>query len=148
WAQVGKAKPVARVLEARLMPPYEAGSGLSPNQVSGSTRLESATFTGEYPLARIAFHDRDLPVRVSLEAFTPIIPLDADESGLPVAVLRYSVSNPTNETAKVSVAFSLENAVGIDLRAANGRSALLTARSCERRNSGRLDGLFMTNPEV
>ena len=52
WAQVGNAKPVARVLEARLMPPYQAASGLSPAQVSGLTRLEDATFTGEYPLAQ------------------------------------------------------------------------------------------------
>ena len=40
WSQVGNGKPVARVLESRLMPPYEAGSGLSPNQVSGLTRME------------------------------------------------------------------------------------------------------------
>src|SRR5437588_11172525 len=116
WVQVGKAKPVVRVLESRLMPPYEAGSGLSPNQVSGLTRLADATFTGEYPLAKISFHDPDLPVQVSLHAFTPIIPLDADDSGLPLAVLRYVVDNTTKETAKVSIAFSLENAAGIDLR--------------------------------
>ncbi len=118
WAQAGKSKPIARVLEARLMPPYEAASGLSPNQVSGLTRLEDATFTGEYPLAKIAFHDRDLPVKVALEAFTPIIPLDADESGLPMAVLRYVVTNTSKEAAKVSIAFSMENAAGVDLRGA------------------------------
>src|SRR5260370_10778374 len=106
WAQVGKAKPVARVLEARLIPPYEAGSRLSPHHVSALTLLENATFTGEYPLAKISFHDRDLPVGVALEAFTPIIPLDAEASGLPVAILRYTVLNPAKESAKVSIAFS------------------------------------------
>ena len=58
WAQAGNAKPVVRVLEARLIPPYEAADGLSPDRVSGLTRLEDATFIGEYPLAKIAFHDR------------------------------------------------------------------------------------------
>src|SRR5262249_33183535 len=101
WAQVGNAKPVARVLEAKLMPPYATDRGLSPNQVSGLTRLDEATFPGEYPLARIAFRDRELPVAVSLEAFTPFIPLDADASGLPVAVLRYSVRNPSKQAARV-----------------------------------------------
>src|SRR5262245_58705971 len=57
WVRVGDAKPVARVLEARLMPPYEAASGLSPSQVSGLTRIEDATFTGEYPLAKVTFRD-------------------------------------------------------------------------------------------
>jgi non-lysosomal glucosylceramidase len=148
WTKVGSGKPVARVLESRLMPPYDAGSGLSPNQVSGLTRLEGATFVGEYPLAKIAFHDRDLPVKVALEAFTPIIPLDADESGLPIAVLRYVVSNTANESAKVSIAFSLENAAGVDLRGLAGRRGLMSSRSNEYRSAAHLQGLFMTNPEV
>ena len=84
---------VARVLEARFLPPYEGSSGLGSNNAPGLPRLAGATFTGEFPLARIDFEDPDLPVRVSLEAFTPFIPHDADESGLPVAVLRYRVSN-------------------------------------------------------
>src|SRR5258706_4266211 len=146
WVQVAKTKPVVRVLESRLMPPYEAGSGLSPNQVSGLTRLADATFTGEYPLAKIAFHDPDLPVKVSLDAFTPIIPLDADESGLPLAVLRYVVGNTAKETAKVSIAFSLENAAGIDLR--SGRRPPLSNRINEYRSTANLHGLFMTNTEV
>ena len=58
WAQLGDSKPVARVLEARLLPPYEAAGGLNPSHVPGLARLEDATFTGEYPLAKIAFQDR------------------------------------------------------------------------------------------
>ncbi|MGA2267292.1 MAG: GH116 family glycosyl-hydrolase [Bryobacteraceae bacterium] len=148
WAQAGNSKPVARVLEARLMPPYESAGGLSPNQVSGLTRLEDAVFTGEYPLARIAFHDRDLPVNVSLEAFTPIIPLDADESGLPIAVLRYTVTNSAKETAKVSIAFSLDNPVGVDLRGARNTAAASAGRTAEFRGSEAMQGLYMTNPAL
>jgi uncharacterized protein (DUF608 family) len=148
WAQVGNSKPVVRVLESRLMPPYEAAGGLSPSQVSGLERLDEATFTGEYPLAKIAFRDRELPVQVSLEAFTPIIPLDADASGLPVAVLRYTVHNPARETAKVSIAFSLDNPAGLDLRGGGDRGKILSARSAEFRSTPGLDGLFMFNPEA
>jgi non-lysosomal glucosylceramidase len=148
WAQVGNSKPVVRVLESKLMPPYEAPGGLSPSQVSGLARLDDATFTGEYPLAKIAFHDRDLPVSVSLEAFTPIIPLDADASGLPVAVLRYMVHNPAKETAKVSIAFSLDNPAGLDLRGGGDRGKILAARTAEFRSAAGMDGLFMTNPEA
>ncbi len=148
WAQVGKAKPVVRVLESKLMPPYEATGGLSPNQVSGLARLEDATFTGEYPLAKIAFRDRDLPVKVSLEAFTPIIPLDADASGLPVAILRYVVHNPAKETAKVSIAFSMDNPAGLDLRGGGDRVKINAGRSAEFRRAPGIDGLFMSNPEA
>lgn len=149
WAQAGDAKPVVRVLEARLAPPYQAASGLSPAQVSGLARLEEARFIGEYPLARISFRDRQLPVKVSLEAFTPFIPLDPDESGLPVAVLRYRVSNPGKDKARVAIAFSLDNPVGVDPRSRPGATRpLLTARSNEIRRGSGLEGLFMTHPEV
>ena len=151
WARVGKASPVARVLEARLMPPYQAQSGLSPAQMSGLLRLEDARFTGEYPLAKIAFRDRKLPVRVALEAFTPFIPLDADESGLPVAILRYRVSNPGKEEASVSIAFSLDNPVGVDPRVRGGGGAarpLASARTNEIRKASGIEGLFMTHPDV
>ncbi len=144
WAQSGKSKPVAHVLESRLLPPYEGADGLSPDKVSGLTRLENATFTGEYPLAKIDFHDRQMPVAVSLEAFTPVIPLDAEESGLPAIVLRYRVRNTSKETARVSIVYSIENPVGIDTRTSANRGA--PGRECEHRTSGALDGLFLTNP--
>lgn len=150
WARMGNAKPIVRVLEARLVPPYQAANGLRPAQVSGLARLEDATFTGEYPLAKIAFRDRQLPVKVTLEAFTPFIPHDADDSGLPVAVLRYRVSNPAKEQASVSIAFSLDNPAGVDLRSGmgNGNGPISTKRANELRSGPGMEGLFMTNPET
>lgn len=145
WAQSGNAKPVARVLEARLMPPYQTAFGLSPSEVSGLTRLEDAAFTGEYPVARIDFRDRKLPVKVSLEAFTPIVPLNADDSGLPVAVLRYRVANRRKENARVSIAFSLDNPVGVDPRSHSDRAV---KRHNEFRTGPGIAGLFMTAPDV
>ncbi len=143
WVQAGDYKPIARVLEARLIPPFQSAGGLSPSQASGLTRLEAATFTGEYPLARITFQDSELPVQVELEAFTPIIPIDADDSGLPVAILRYRVTNPLQQGAKVSIAFSIENPVGVDPR---GDRSAAPRRVNENRQTRELAGLFMTNP--
>ncbi len=48
----------------------------------------------------------------ALEAFTPLIPLNADDSGIPAAIIRYKVCNPTNSPVDVSVLGSLANAVG------------------------------------
>jgi len=111
WAQAGEGPPVAHVLESRILPPYEGQDGLGSNNVPGLSRLESAVFTGEYPLAHIEFQDSTLPVKVELEAFSPFIPHKPDDSGLPVAVLRYRVSNPGSRPAKVGIAFSIENPV-------------------------------------
>ncbi|PYV28977.1 MAG: hypothetical protein DMG24_00535 [Acidobacteria bacterium] len=135
WARAAGGKPVARVLEARLEPPYERTSdGLGSANVPGLPRLEGATFTGAYPLARVEFRDPKLPVRVELEAFNPFVPLDADASGLPVAVLRYSIKNPGRRAVEVGVALSLENPVG-----ESGRQSLF------REEQG-FSGLYMDNP--
>ena len=141
WARAGRAKPVVRVLESRLLPPYASASGLGPANAPGLSRLARATFTGEFPVARIAFQDARLPVRVALEAFSPFIPLDPDSSGLPVAVLRYRVSNPGPAKATVSIAFSLDNPVA----ALGGRRGAET-RVNEYREGAALQGLYMTNP--
>jgi uncharacterized protein (DUF608 family) len=138
WARRAGGKPVARVLEARLMAPYASTAGLGPNNAPGLSRLESATFTGEFPLAHIDFADARLPVRVSLDAFSPFIPLDAEASGFPAAVLRYRVRNPGTAPATVSIAFTVDNPVGTN-----------AARTNEmRRDDGGLSGLYMTNPQM
>ena len=134
WTQVKGRKPVARVLEARIEPPYEGPSGLGSNNVPGLPRLVSAKFTGAYPFAHIEFEDKKLPILVSLEAFNPLVPLDVEASGLPIAVLRYHLKNPAGAPVRVGVAFSLQNPVGKE-----GRQATF------RQEEG-VAGLFMDNP--
>ncbi len=148
WAQAGTAKPVARVLEARFLPPYEGADGLGSNNVPGLSRLASAKFTGEYPLARIDFQDRDLPVRVSLDAFSPFIPHDAEESGLPVAILRYRVTNPGRVEAKVAIAFSVDNPVKVSRDQGGAADLHKDSRENSYRSEEGLAGIVMSNPAL
>jgi uncharacterized protein (DUF608 family) len=104
---------VTRILEGRHLPPYEGSSGLGANNSPGMPRFAEAAFSGEFPLATVELSDPKVPVRVTLEAFSPFIPLDAEESGLPVAVLRYKVRNPGGVAARVSIAYSLEAPAGL-----------------------------------
>ena len=145
WVQSRNDKPQTRVLEARIQPPYEGQSGLGFRNVPGLERLASATFTGEFPFARIDFQDSTLPVRVRLEAFSPFIPLDVEASGLPVAVLRYRVLNSGRAAAKVSIAFSIDNPVGLTEVRPSQRSSGDTRANEHRQGSG-IEGLLMTNP--
>ena len=143
WAQTGNAKPIVRVLESHILPPYEGATGLGSDNAPGLSRLAAARFTGEFPLARVDFEDHELPVRVSLEAFSPFIPLDAEDSGLPVAILRYRVSNPNRAPAKVSIAFSIDNPVKDPAQPRN-----VDTRANERREAGGLTGIVMSNPKI
>jgi len=149
WAQAGSGKPVARVLESRLLPPFEGQDGLGSGNVPGLSRLESATFTGEYPLANIDFADRSLPVKVELDAFSPFIPHDPDDSGLPVAILRYRVTNPGTVAVNVGIAFSIENPVTTkEEKDDDARQKSDEGRRNEYRTGNGIAGLVMSNPAL
>ncbi len=132
------------VLEARLQPPYQGPFGLGSRSAPGLQRLESARFTGEFPLAQVTFRDRRLPVGVTLDAFTPFIPHDADASGLPVAVLRYTVSNAQATPATVSIAYSIEN----PLLTVSEPWFRPDPRVNEIRTAAGIQGLLMHNPSL
>ena len=89
WAirvQAGDQEPVTRVLEGPIQPPHTLSHGYHPSTGAGLPRLRGATLRGEYPFAWIDFDDPDLPVTVRLEAYTPLIPLEPEDLGLPCAL--------------------------------------------------------------
>jgi len=69
------------------------------------------SFIGEYPIAYVEYRDADCPASVSLEAFSPFIPLNADDSSLPATVLEFTVKNHGSAELEVELAGWLENAV-------------------------------------
>lgn len=80
----------------------------------GFPRFEKTTFLAAYPLARVLFEDHGLPLNVRLEAFNPLIPGDEDNSGIPVALLRYVITNTFNTTIETSVCGMIPNYIGVD----------------------------------
>jgi uncharacterized protein (DUF608 family) len=91
-------------------------------------------FRGEYPIARVTYRDEDLPVEVSLEAFSPFIPLNVADSSLPATVLSYQVTNRGQSPAEVTVSGWLENAV---CRAGDGGLSLRRRNVIDRGHKGR-----------
>src|SRR6185437_13839819 len=65
-----------------------------------------------YPVASLRFEDKDISVRVELDAFSPFAPLDTEMSSMPVAIFRFRVHNPTEEAQEISLAAMLANPVG------------------------------------
>ena len=147
WVKAGNREPISRVLEARILPPFDGQDGLGAKNAPGLSRIADVEFTAQYPLAHLQFKDPDLPVKIELDAFSPFIPHDPDASGLPVAILRYRVTNPTHETAKVAIAFAIDNPVKA---ATNNDPAnkLDDSRANEYRTNNGLEGLLMSNPKL
>jgi non-lysosomal glucosylceramidase len=81
--------------------------------------FEDPRFFGEHPIARIEYHSPKggpLPVEVASEVFSPFIPLNARDSGLPGTILRTTVKNVSAKPVEVRVAGWLQNPVALGLR--------------------------------
>lgn len=74
---------------------------------------KNITFNGEYPLGRIEYSDPQIPVRVSLEAFSPFIPLNVNDSSIPATIMRFTITNTSSKPLEIEVGGWLENAVCI-----------------------------------
>ncbi|MBT5425007.1 MAG: hypothetical protein HOK84_02370 [Bacteroidetes bacterium] len=80
----------------------------------GIPRFQKATFDAAYPFGIVNLSDNNLPVDVKIKAFNPLVPGDADASGIPIAILSYEVTNKTDKALKVSVCGSIRNFIGKD----------------------------------
>lgn len=110
WVKEAGKHPVSRVLEAELVPPYGRDSGIPSSEAGGLPRLASSKLSVEYPFAEVVFYDETLPLAISLEAFTPFIPLDPEGSGIPGVCLRYRVQNQSDASVDLTIAGSMANA--------------------------------------
>ncbi|MDZ7636976.1 MAG: GH116 family glycosyl-hydrolase, partial [Bryobacterales bacterium] len=113
WFDDGERK-AARVLEGPLPLRAFEGSHGSVDPTHNLPRFANAGFLAAWPLGRVELSDPSLPIRVSLKAFSPFIPTDADASEWPMASLRYEVTNLSAKPIRVSVVGSLPNFVGMD----------------------------------
>lgn len=92
---------------------YMHYEGRSVNQ-HGFPRFADASFDATYPVGIVNLNDKTMPVKVRIIGFNPLIPGDAEASGLPIAVITYEVTNTTNKSLTVSVCGSMRNFVGED----------------------------------
>lgn len=76
-------------------------------------QISDLTYRGHFPFVDIEYCDPDLPVQVSLEAFSPIIPYDLKNSAIPAAIFTFTIENPSENAVEAAVAFSWTNDVGL-----------------------------------
>ncbi|NUM55952.1 MAG: twin-arginine translocation signal domain-containing protein [Candidatus Hydrogenedentes bacterium] len=76
--------------------------------------VQAIEYSGEYPFAWIRYNDDAIPVRVGLEAFSPYIPLNTKDSGLPAVLFRFTIHNDTDAPVDTAVLVAIPNLVGWD----------------------------------
>ena len=154
YAKAAGADAVARALEGPLEAAECEGDMGSSAVNHGLPRFERCEFAAAYPFGQVLLSSPDVPVDVRLEAFNPLVPGDADASGIPVAVLRFVLTNRTRRNVKASVCGNIPNFIGIDgSEAAVGWGGKMHAVGAKQnrnrfRKARRVQGIFMDSKGV
>src|SRR5579859_1376243 len=108
------ATPATKVVEGPF-PPFKIfdqglqGQGLRRSGSEGFPRFEKCNFRGEFPFAEVRFSDSAIPLDVSLIAWNPLIPLDDRDSGIPCAILEYTLHNNSSRAVDYEFSYHLSH---------------------------------------
>ncbi len=99
--------------------PLEQGFAIKVRRQNGKSTVRSLDasgysdiqFEGRYPIGNVRYPAGDTGLEVQLRAYSPFIPLDENDSGLPVVVLEYEISNTSQEEVSVTIFGWLENKI-------------------------------------
>ncbi|HSF14736.1 MAG TPA: GH116 family glycosyl-hydrolase [Vicinamibacteria bacterium] len=119
WFQADGWEPKTMLLESELTPPYRGAFGIPRAGMPGMPRFQRGRFLGSYPFARVELMDERVPLDVSLECFNPFIPGNDKDSGLPLAVFYWHLTNRHDGMVRATVMGSLQNSAGGDVRGGN-----------------------------
>ncbi len=79
------------------------------------TGVDEIEYEASFPFTRMTFRDKDMPVDVEMEAFSPFIPHNVKDSALPAAIFNFRVRSKTNNPVDVMLMATMRNGVGYDV---------------------------------
>jgi uncharacterized protein (DUF608 family) len=117
----GKENHTARVLEGPI-PSWKIfrnradthgnGNGLA-GKTYGLPRFGQSAFRARFPFGEVELRDAKLPIRVTVCGWSPFIPLNADDSSLPVAALEYTFHNVADQPLELIYSFHSANFMAV-----------------------------------
>ncbi len=116
WAKPEGAASVFRVIEGPAPLHYSGkqqhGFGPPAETGAGLPHMRNAEFEGRFPFGAVRLTDPQMPLDVTIEAFSPFIPNNDRESSLPVAVLNVTLANRTQQPVRGALAMNMDNVCG------------------------------------
>src|ERR1700678_1010162 len=144
WYRGPGGEPEARVLEGALFDEEVEGEQGSPAPVAGLPRFRNCHYEATYPFGRAVLSDPHVPVRASVEVFTPLVPGDEEVSGLPIAIVTVVLESDSDEPLDCSVMFSSEALIGHTSRRTGPPSRPLA----EQRSTGAVEGYLLSDKSL
>ncbi len=113
------------------------GQGLRRGGFEGLPRFQNCTFKGEYPFGEATLSDASLPLQVKVTGWNPFIPLDDKNSGIPCAILEYTLCNATARRIEYEFSYHLSHlAPGCEPDQASSKNAVIPGK-----------GVYLSNRE-
>jgi uncharacterized protein (DUF608 family) len=114
------------------------GQGLRRGGFEGFPRFNQCTFKGEYPFGEAKLSDPSIPLEVTITGWNPFIPLDDKNSGIPCAILEYTLYNPSGHPVEYQFSYHLSHlAPGCKPDQASSLNAVISGK-----------GAFLSNSEA
>jgi uncharacterized protein (DUF608 family) len=101
---------VTKLLEG-LLPPEKIydqglqGQGYRKGGHEGLPRFENCTFTNRYPFGEVELSDKSVPITVKITGWSPFIPLDDKDSGIPAAIVEYRLTNTSQQEQEFAFSY-------------------------------------------
>ena len=70
---------------------------------------EEVSFEATYPMATVRYVDSAVPISITMRAYSPFIPLNEEDSGLPATILSFNIENKASTSVKITLTGWLEN---------------------------------------
>jgi len=108
------ASPVTKLVEGPfpVLKIYDQGlqgEGYRRGGFEGFPRFEKCIFKGEYPFGEAKISDSSVPLQVTLNAWNPFVPLDDKNSGIPCAILEYTLHNASAHPVEYEFSYHLSH---------------------------------------
>jgi uncharacterized protein (DUF608 family) len=124
--------PVLKIYDQGLQ-----GEGYRRGGFEGFPRFGKCIFKGEYPFGEALISDSAIPLRITLTAWNPFIPIDDKNSGIPCAILEYQLHNSSPQNVEYEFSYHLSHlAPGCSSEESASRNTVIPNR-----------GVFLHNEE-
>ncbi|WP_372809131.1 GH116 family glycosyl hydrolase, partial [Pontiella sp.] len=70
---------------------------------------DAVEFAGRWPIGTVSYQDSNSPVRAELKAYSPFVPLNLEDSSMPVTVMSYALTNESDQPVSAELVGWMEN---------------------------------------